>query len=281
MAFRANSQSGKHCPWKLNCPWRDATNRWTSTRHCVPVTWPSGFTERWCCYTCCGKHGRWRPESLEGLDFPPKGQLFSGCPARRLYRQHCGPRWGSGKENETGGKGAGHDFWKNDIAQGHNINPLKSSGSKMADKSNSTKPWSSVCKLNDTPRGDMTVPRHYEKTKKWVVPQLFEWSSHSLAYEFIQLTKTNHTFHGHHIHPLRWHTLCGLCFFLNPNKSTSYLSLCLTEFFLQWDIKNLSFIRSWNQAPWALARLKFWLDTTEWLSIAQSPCHMGLSPNLR
>ena len=141
----------------------------------------------------------------------------------------------------------------------------------MADKSNSTKPWSSICKLNDRPRGAMTVSRHYQKTKKWVVPQLLEWSSHSLTYEFTQLAKTNHAFHGHHIHPLWWHTLCGLCFSLNPNKSTSYLSLCLTEFFLQWDIKNLSFTRSWNQAPWALARLKSWLDTTEWLSIAQSP----------
>ena len=35
------------------------------------------------------------------------------------------------------------------------------------------------------------------------------------------------------------------CF--SVNKSTCYLSLCLTEFFLQWDIKNLSFIRSLNQ----------------------------------
>ena len=32
----------------------------------------------------CRKHGRGRPEYLEGLDiiqyFPPKGQLFSSCP---------------------------------------------------------------------------------------------------------------------------------------------------------------------------------------------------------
>ena len=98
----------------------------------------------------------------------------------------------------------------------------------MADKSNSTKPWSSVCKLNDTPRGAMTFPRHYQKTKEWVVPQLLEWSSHSLANEITQFTKTNHTIHGRHIHPLRWHTVCGLCFSLNLNKSTSYLSLCLS-----------------------------------------------------
>ena len=151
----------------------------------------------------------------------------------------------------------------------------------MTDKSNSTKAWFSICKLNDTPRGARTVPRHCQKTKEWVVPQLLEWPSHSLTYEITQLTNTNHTIHGRYIHPLRWHTLCGLCFFLNPNKSTSYLPLCLTEFFLQWYIKNLSFTRSWNQAPWALVRLKSWLDMTEWLSIAQSPCHVGLSPNLR
>ena len=42
--------------------------------------------------------------------------------------------------------------------------------------------------------------------------------------------KTIHTtFHpNHHIHPLLWHIFCGLCFFLNLNKSTSYLSLCLS-----------------------------------------------------
>jgi len=36
---------------------------------------------------------------------------------------------------ETGGKGAGYNFSKNDIAQGYNINGLESNGSKMADKS--------------------------------------------------------------------------------------------------------------------------------------------------
>ena len=40
------------------------------------------------------------------------------------------------------------------------------------------------------------------------------------------------------------------CF--SVNKSTCYLSLCLTEFFPQWDIKNLSFIRSWTRPTWRL-----------------------------
>ena len=135
---------------------------------------------------------------------------------------------GPHEEYETGLKGAGHNFWKDNIAQGHTIKWLKSNGSKIADKSNLTKPWSSICKLNNIPRGTRTVPRHYQKTKDWVVPQLLEWSSHSLAYEITQLTKTNHTFLGCHTHPLWWHTVCGLCFSLNPNKSTSYLLLCLS-----------------------------------------------------
>ena len=58
------------------------------------------------------------------------------------------------------------------------------------------------------------------------------------------------------------------------------IAVSLTEF-LQWFIKNLSFIRSWNQAPWVLSRLKSQSDMIEWLSIAQSPCHVGVSLNLR
>ena len=119
MACRANSQSGKHCPLKPNCHWSDATNRWTSSRHYVPVTHPSAFTERCYCCKCCRQHRRWMPEYLDRLDiiqyFPPKSQIFSGCPSRRLLRQHCGPGRGLGKEHEIGAKGAGHNFWKNDI----------------------------------------------------------------------------------------------------------------------------------------------------------------------
>ena len=136
----------------------------------------------------------------------------------------------------------------------NNINRLKSNGSKMADKSNSTKSWSSICKLNGTPRGAMKVPRHYQKTKEWVVPQLLEWSSHSLEYEIIQLTKTNHTFHGCRIHPLWWHMLYGLCLSLNPNKSTSYLSLCLSEFFYN------EISRTWVSLGPETTRCGFWLS---------------------
>ena len=61
---------------------------------------------------------------------------------------------------------------------------------------NSAKPWSSICKLNGTPGGTMTVSRHYQKTKESVVPQLLEWSSHSLAYEITQLIKKPTTPHS-------------------------------------------------------------------------------------
>ena len=39
--------------------------------------------------------------------------------------------------NETGGKQAGHNLWKNDIAQGHHTNWWEPNGSKMADESTS------------------------------------------------------------------------------------------------------------------------------------------------
>ena len=147
-ACRANCQSGNHYPWKSNCPWRNATNKWTSSRHCVPVTHLS-TTERCCCCTCCKKHGRWRPEYLQGLDiiqyFPPK---FSVVPPEDSKGNIVDP---GGAQEKSMKQGAGHNFWKNDIAQGHKINQLKWNGSKMADKSNSTKPWFSVCKLKTHP----------------------------------------------------------------------------------------------------------------------------------
>ena len=68
MVYKDNFQLGKHHNWRPNCPWRDATNRWISSRHCVPVTHPSRSPD-WCfCQACCRKHRRWRPESPEGLD---------------------------------------------------------------------------------------------------------------------------------------------------------------------------------------------------------------------
>ena len=48
--------------------------------------------------------------------------------------------------------------------------------------------------------------------------------------------------------PPQWPTLCGVCFSLNLNKFTSYLSLCLSlNSLCDENIKNLSFIWYWNQ----------------------------------
>ena len=76
---------------------------------------------------------------------------------------------------ETGRKRAGHmSLWKSDITQGHTISQLESNGSKVADKSTWTRLWSSINKLNDTPRDTMIVPRHLQKTRKWAVAQFLE-----------------------------------------------------------------------------------------------------------
>ena len=85
---------------------------------------------------------------------------------------------------------------------------------------------SSISKLNDTPRGTMTVPRHCQKTKEGVMAQFLEictpspkqmtQSSHWLAYESTQPINTNHTTlcDGPN-------SVCGMCFSLNLNKSIS------------------------------------------------------------
>ena len=153
--------------------------------------------------------------------------------------------------------GTGHSFWKNDIAQGYNINQLKSNGS-TDDKSNSTKPWSLICKLNDTPRGGRTVPSHCQKTDEWVVPRWLGWPSHSLACEITQLKKTSHTtFHGPCTllcdgpHPVECASL-----WIPTNTPLTYL--CVSNWIFAVRHQSLSFIRSWSQASWVLARLKSW-----------------------
>ena len=59
----------------------------------------------------------------------------------------------------------------------------------------------------------------------------------------------------------------------------TYLSVSLK--FLQWNIKAWASLGHEARHHGFLARFKSQLNMTEWQSIAQSPCHMGLSPNLR
>ena len=136
----------------------------------------------------------------------------------------------------------------------------------MTDKSNSTKPCFSICKLNDTPRSTMIVPRHCQKTKEWVVPRLLDRSPHPLAYEITQLRETPHFMAAGYNLCAGIYSVDCVSLWIQTNPLLTYC--CVSQWiFLQWDILNLSFIRPWNQAPWVLAGLM-----TEWLIIAQSPC---------
>ena len=142
-----------------NCPWRDATNRWTSRRHCVSVTCPSRYTERCCCCTSCRKRGRWRLEYLEGLDitvFPSQRPAIFWLSFQKIVEATLWAQTGLRKRawnRSKGGKAQLLKEWHSPRAYYKLI--------KMTDKSNSTKPWVSICKLNDTHRGDRIVPRHY------------------------------------------------------------------------------------------------------------------------
>ena len=88
-----------------------------------------------------------------------------------------------------------------------------------------------------------------------MVPQFLEWSPHSLAYEITQLAKTNPPHSMATAFPfVMAHILWSML--LSESAQIHLLPmLSLTEF-LQWDIKSLSFIRSWSQTLWVLARLK-------------------------
>ena len=154
------------------------------------------------------------------------------------------------------GRGAGHNFWKNDIAQGHNINQLKSNGSKITsqiqlnlDPQNLQAKWHTQ-KCQDSSKalskgmgGSQIVGMILLLISIWNNPAFKNWPHH-IPWPL-------------HSPSVMAHTL-GMCFFLNLNKSISYPSLCLSLNFLQWDIKSLRFIMSWNEALWVSAGLKSW-----------------------
>ena len=182
------------------------------------------------------------------------GQLFSGCPP-----EYC-------RGNIVGLDGAQERAWKR--REGGRAQLLKEWHRARAqhkqikikwiqdDKSNSTKPWSQICKLNEVPRGDRRVPSHYQKTEEWVVSQWLGWSSHSLAYEFTQLTKTSHTIlHGTLLCDGPYPVECAsLWIWTNPPLTYH----CVSYQIFAMRHESLSFIRSWSQAPWVLAGLKSW-----------------------
>ena len=64
------------------------------------------------------------------------------------------------------------------------------------------------------------------------------------------------------------HSVCGV--FLSELIHFLTLTLSLTEFFLQWDIKNLRFIRSWNQVcelTWKTVGLGWVQTSATWLRV--------------
>ena len=97
----------------------------------------------------------------------------------------------------------------------------------------------------------------------------------------ISLWKTNHAIFGGLLPSEMAYTLWSV--FLSKQVHFLPITLSLTEFFLWWDIKNLSFIMSWNQVPWVLIRFElqpcgFKSQTGFWLGL--SPSHMGSSLKL-
>ena len=77
-------------------------------------------------------------------------------------------------------KGARHNFWKNNIAQGHNINRLESTGSKMADKSTLTS------LVAQTVKHLLTMRETRVRSLGWENPLKKEMATHSstLAWKF-------------------------------------------------------------------------------------------------
>ena len=64
--------------------------------------------------------------------------------------------------------------------------------------------------------------------------------------------------------------MCGECLSLNLNKSTSYLSLCLSLTLSQWHYHFVSHWRTWASLGPETRYGRFWLDS--------SPSHVGSSP---
>ena len=80
------------------------------------------------------------------------------------------------------------------------------------------------------------------------------------------------------LRPLWWHILWTVLLSEFEQIYLLPITVSLTEFFLQCDIKNLSFIRSWNQAPWVLTGCESLPDVTDWPSTAQSPVPREFEP---
>ena len=116
-----------------------------------------GSLRDFCCCTCCRKHGRWRPEYLEGIGyyivFPSQGPAIFWSSLKKIVEATLwvptGLRKRARNRNEVG-RAQLLKEWHSPRAY---LNWLKI---KLVqdDKSNSIKSWSSICKLNDTEAPD-------------------------------------------------------------------------------------------------------------------------------
>ena len=199
---------------------------------------------------------------------------------------------------EIGGKEAGHNLWKNDIDWGHNINWLEQNGSKMTDKSTSTRPSASVYAHCNIPACWWHTHSHHDSSKadlSWVVAQFLEIpspsynsSSHSLAYE---ITHHYKNWQPHTLVPFSpsemAHTLSVECISLYINPLLTY------HFVSHWI---LSASRTWVSLspktrcvisvgrPWVLAGFESRLHGVKSQSgsrLGSSPSCVGSSSNLR
>ena len=107
-----------------------------------------------------------------------------GNPELLCHMAHSLGFYGDGAGFVTGEKRAGHKFWKNDIAQGHNINRLKSDESKMADKSLNLN-WQAKW---DT-RGATTAP----KVRVKVVPNSLWSMDYTIEFSWLEFWSGSHS----------------------------------------------------------------------------------------
>lgn len=156
MAYRTNMKSIKHIP-EANCPWRDATNRWASSKalyscqavmilwriFCGPILWKT----------------TWKMKGLNiWLDIiqhsiPKRLTIFWLC-RRDCKHNTVHPRQELRRRAWNRRKGAGHKLWRMTAQRDTSTLDAKSNVSKVICTVKLNKPWSQSGKLND-----MKVPR--------------------------------------------------------------------------------------------------------------------------
>ena len=170
-------------------------------------------------------------------------------------------QWPSNSKNVTvtGGKVAGHNFSKNDIPQGHNINKWELNWTR----------WQARLDLDPQSASEMTHPRCPDSSKAVLKDQGVGAGpnpGHPRPFPKIVgiilplISMCNSPAYKNN-------SVCGVCFSLNLNKFTSYLSLCLS---LNSFCDETS--RTWVSLGPENKYHGFWLDL--------SSSHVGSNPKL-